>query len=251
MTTKTIYTSMLVLIAATALMGCGSRVSSSGSTDSASTAASASGKPVASCNKVSQNNFDVRLMAYTDANGVTNPSLVRLKFAQVPSEYLNDGYDIEIRKWTASSTGVVRPANSESPQYATSKLEYKSSSIFNSASAWGYNQTLNLDWYNMKLVAAANGTTTYTDPNVFFQKYNLLLDLKDPNGDWKALQIVLTYNGAAVKWVNILIPTFYANPTDYQATHPAVLSNLHPLLSMVGQGFASSQYTTETNSYCF
>ncbi len=251
MKNKTLYTSLLVLIAATALMGCGSRVSSSGSSDSASTAAAASNKPLAVCNKVVKNDFDVRLMAYTDANGVSNGSMVRLKFAHIPTEYVGDGYDIQIRKWTASSTGVVRPADTDTPQYANSKLEYKSSNIYQSASNWGYNTTMNVDWYNMKLIAAANEAITYTDPNTFFQKYNMLVDLQDTTGDWKALQIILTYNGTAVKWVNILIPTFYADPADYQATHPAVLSNLHPLLSMIGQGFASSQYTTETNGYCF
>ena len=249
---------MLVLIAATALMGCGSRVTG-GSTDMASTngmpnpadRGGASGKPVASCNKAVKNDFDVRLMAYTDQNGIRNNSLVRLKFAHVPAEYVGDGYDIQIRKWTASPTGVVRPASNEAPQFVTSRFETKSSGIFNAASNWGYNTSLNMDWYNMKLIAAANGTTTYTDPNVFFQNYNLLLDLQDPGGDWKALQVILTYNGAAVKWLDILIPTFDANPADYQANHPAVLTNLHPLFSMLGQGFPASQFQTETNGYCF
>jgi hypothetical protein len=254
MTNKHLYTAFLVILAASALMGCGSR-NIQNSTDSASTASTdtpTGSKPVASCNKVVQDDFDIRLMAVKDANGAVNNSLVRLKFVKVPDSFMSDGYNIEIRKWTASSTGVITPADTASPEFANVRFDARSSSgIYNSASTWNFNlmcsTCLNIDWYNLKLLVNKD----YTSANAFFDKYHLLIDLQDSTGDWKALQIVLTLNNAPVKWVDILIPTFDANPADYKLTHPAVLNNKHPFISMLDQGFSSSQFQTQSNSFCF
>lgn len=253
---------LLGLLGLGALTGCGSHNTADSSIDLSSTGTPGandrggnSGKPTATCNKIVQGDLEVRLMAYTDANNIRNNSLIRLKFVHVPDEYISGNYDIQIRKWTASATGVVRPANTEAPFYVNTRIDLKSNGLYQPASTWNYNLACDtcptLQWSNMQLIASANGGQTFNNANTFFEKFQLLLDLEDSAGDWKALQIIFMNGNVPVKYVNMLIPSFDANPADYKATHPLVLSNLHPLLSMLDQGFPSTQYQTESNSYCF
>jgi hypothetical protein len=214
-------------------------------------------KPQATCNRVTEGDVDIKVMAYTDANGNRNNSFVRLKFLSVPTAFTNSGYDIHIVKWTASPTGVVSPASNEAPLYVNSKFEIQQGAQFNNASNWGFNAggagcstCLSLDWYNFQLLAQQNNVTLNSSQD-FFDKFNLLMDLNDPNGDWKVLQVQFKNNGTTVKHVNILIPTFDANPEDYEKTHAAVLNNLHPFISKKGQGFTSSQFQSFANAHCF
>jgi hypothetical protein len=252
---KWFQVSMLVCFSFLALSGCGARSTPNDSTSLASTSATASTKPSAKCNQASKDDVQFQLMAYTDQNNNTNNSLVRLKFINVPSDYVAQGYDIQIRKWTASSTGVVSPSNAEAPQYVNTRFDYKSNGVYNVASNWNYNLSCStcpaLFWSNMLLIAKARGET-YTDANTFFSNYTLLLDLNDAAGDWKALQVnFVNSSGVAVRSVNALIPTFDANPADYQANHPAILTALHPFYNMLNQGWTASQFQTQSNSYCF
>jgi hypothetical protein len=194
-------------------------------------------------------------MAYVDQNGNRNNSLVRLKFLNVPAEYISQQYDIQIRKWTASPSGVVKPSNTETPYYANVRVDRLVNGVYSAASTWNYNKECStcptLEWYNMNLIAKKQ-SQTFTDANAFFAEYHLLIDLEDPNGDWKALQVnFVTPQGVTVKTTNILIPAFDANPADYQVDHPPVLSNLHPFKNMLGQGWSASQFETESKAFCF
>jgi hypothetical protein len=253
MNNKHLYAALLVVLAASALIGCGSR-NTMNTTESASTATAEAdtNKLTATCNKAVQDDFDIRLMAVKDANGAINKSLVRMKFVKVPDAFMSDGYNIEIRKWSASSTGVITPAETATPEFANVRFDTKSSSgVYSSASTWNFNlmcsTCLNIDWHNMKLLV----NKSYTSANAFFDKYHLLIDLQDASGDWKALQVVLTQNGVPVKWVDLLIPVFDVNPAEYKNNRPAVLFNKHPFISMLDQGFSSSQFQTQSNGFCF
>lgn len=261
-TSNKLQTALLMSLAVAALAGCGSRSTPTGSTDSSSTNTTSSGTAV-QCNRITQGDVSFSLMTYKDSQGTVNPSYVRLKFNSVPSDIENDIYEIRFQKWTASSTGVVRPSSSETPRCVPTHIEKKSGLSFISAdSQYIYNATPNedcsgsgiyaLDWYNLDAVAKKNGDPALA-PSVYFNKYTFLLNLNDPNGDWKALQVDF-YNrtsGALLKRLQILIPSFEADPAIYQSTKPSVLSSLHPFLGMLNQGWSTSQYQAESNTYCF
>lgn len=251
----------VVLACAIALMGCGAKNSpntESGSNDLASVGDRGDQtKPQATCNRVTEGDIDVKIMAYADGSGNKNNSLVRLKFLSVPAEFSTGTYDIHMVKWTASPNGAITPTSTESPLYVNSKFELFQGGIFNNASTWGFNSggsgcssCLSIDWNNINEVAKDAGISISTS-NDFFSKFNLLMDLNDANGDWKVLQIIFKNKGISVKHVNILIPTFDANPEDYEKSHPAVLNNLHPFLSKKGQGFTASQFQSFANTNCF
>lgn len=259
MTSHNLKLTLLMVLALTVLVSCGSK-KSDGSVDLSSDddrGQNPLSKPQAYCNKVVDGDLEVRLMAYKDPNGRPNNSLIRMKFVKVPNEYAANNYDIRIRKWTASPTGVIRPSDTEAPLHVNTRIDLKSAGGYEIASGWGYNldcaSCLLLDWHNMGIIANDHGET-YTNANVFFEKYHLLLDLEDAKGDWKGLTIVFTDLGVPVKHVNILIPTFAADPVDYVTNHPPVLNQLHPFYSMrypIDQGWPSTQFETESNGYCF
>lgn len=256
--TQKLQVTLLIALAFFALSGCGAKNSqTSGSSDQGSLGDrgdTTTTKPAAVCNKISSGDVEARLMAYVDANGARNNSLVRLKFVRVPDDYANDGYDILIRKWTASPTGVVRPGAGEEPLYVNTLIEMKTNNSFQAMTGWNYNLKCDtcptLEWYNMKLIAQKYNVTA-NSPNEFFSKFDLLLDLQDAAGDWKALQIIFVNGSTVMKTLNMLIPTFDANPGDYTPNHPPVLNNLHPFISMINQNFPTSQFQTEANGYCF
>ena len=181
--------------------------------------------------------------------------MIRLKFTNVPSEYLSAGWDIHIVKWTASSAGVVRPAANEGKEFVNARFDHKYNGVYNAASNWNYNLACDtcptLEWSNLKLIASSQGQT-FNDANTFFNEYHLLLDLQDNSGDWKGLTVMFVNSaGATMRTVDLLIPSFDANPADYQASHPAILANLHPFLSMLNQGWTASQFQTESQAFCF
>jgi len=250
-----VQVSLLICFSFLALSGCGAKSTPESSTELASTTTATSNKPSAQCNRGAKDDVEFRLMAYTDQYNNRNNSMIRLKFVQVPNEYITEGYDIHIRKWTASSTGVVRPADNEAPQYVNVRFDLKANGIYNVASNWSYNQNCStcptLEWTNMELIAKAKGQT-FTDANTFFSNYTLLLDLEDSAGDWKALQINFVNSaGVAVRSINTLIPTFDANPADYATNHPTVLQSIHPFMTMLNQGWTSTQFQTGASRYCF
>jgi hypothetical protein len=262
---KLVKVLLLASLAMFSIVGCGSRNTanaggdySSASTSTTTTTLTSSGS-VAACNRYASSNgdLDYEIEAVTDSLGNRLSSLVRIKFLNVPSQYATQNWDIHIRKWTASSTGVVSPANTEAPEYADVRFDRLSQGIYSSASSWSYNLPCStcptLQWSNMQLIMNAQNQTIST-ANTFFSQYHLLVDLKDSptNPTWKALQInFVDQNGLVQVTSNVLIPTFDADPSYYQKDHPPVLSNLHPFISKLNQGFTAAQLSTIANGYCF
>ncbi len=257
---RQIQISVMPLLCVLTFVACGPKNSGtdSGSTDSASLGdRNDTTLPQAICNRVTDGNLDLKLMEYKDIGGNKNSSMIRMKLLRVPDEFMSDGWDIHIRKWTASKSGDVKPAINEEPYYPLAKIEYNSGSGYTSISQWEFNggaegcaSCANIDWTNMKQMAATKGLT-YTSANAYFANFTLLIDLEDPNGDWKALQILFRKDGQTQKFANILIPTFEADPADYIKTHPKVLSDIHPFIGMLNKDWDASEFQTMANGNCF
>lgn len=261
---KQILVLALTGISLAGLMGCGASSSpGNGSADFGSnggtTTTTTSDKPSVFCNQAAKDDVQFSLRIYQDPSGNRNNSFVRLKLQALPVSYVPGQWDIRIKKWTVSPGGTKYPSASDPTQYVDVRFEKKASGVYSPASNWGYNLDCSacgtLQWDNMLQIAKNNGDSTDSNPitvSNFFSTYNLLLNLQDTTNTWKALTLeFVDTSGVTQRTLDILIPSFDANPSDYSANHAAILNNLHPFISMLGQNWPSSQFATMSDSYCF
>lgn len=97
-----------------------------------------------------------------------------------------------------------------------------------------------------------------TDPQSFFNKVTILVDLKDTNGDYDVLKIT-NYDiktNVSLSATDSLIPLFHANPADYAVessgvARAQVLQGLHPFKSYANQGLTADQFASMANNFCF
>ena len=98
-----------------------------------------------------------------------------------------------------------------------------------------------------------NNLVNVNSPAEFFANVVLNIDLKDDQGSYKVLEINFKdASGAITSTTSLLIPRFEANPDEYKASHAnlQLLSDLHPLRSLLGSGFSTSHYLTESQKSC-
>jgi hypothetical protein len=245
-----------VLIAGSLIMiGCGSNKITAGSSESAAVTDfssrvpvnSTSQKPLAVCNRGSNGQLSVDLRQFEDGFGAARNDYVRAKVRSVPSELTNSSYYLAFYRWKANSQGQAYMDNDA----LNVRVESLSSQFF--APVSGYSE--NLTWEAMQGIAekANNSVTT---PSEFFTKFSLTVDIRDPLAEYDAIKVVL-YNGSeVVSELDMLLPTFYADPHDYRlepsgSARAQSLQSIHPFASMVGQSWSANHYTTEANKFCF
>ncbi|XGC81842.1 hypothetical protein ACES2L_05020 [Bdellovibrio bacteriovorus] len=239
---------LLTLTAAALLVGCskgaqvGSEDFSSRVTESDITASSA--KPLAYCNQAVGTEITSKMKVYTENNAV-RMDLVYVRMTAVPASFKNDQSYISMWKWLSNSAGNT--------YLDSSALEFILVDATNNQALTNWKTTLK--WSD---VAAAASGLGITDPTTFFNRVNILVNLKDAQGEYDALKIT-HYNLSthkAISQTDGLLPMFYANPNDYatEASGQAraeVLKNLHPFANQVGQGFSSTQFQSMANAFCF
>ncbi|KYG70096.1 hypothetical protein [Bdellovibrio bacteriovorus] len=245
---KQLLTTILVLTATALLTACGSS-NTAGSSDFSSrvvdTGTSSSTKSVAYCNQRSANDITAKLKAYTDNSNYVRMDFVYARLTSLPATFKSDSSYISMWKWLANSSG--------STQLDNTPLQFIIVHPTTGQALTGWMKTMR--WSDVATVASALGVT---DPQTFFSAVNILVDLKDTQGEYDVLKVT-NYDLSTNKSLNaldILLPAFYANPADYalESTGTAragVLKNLHPFASYLNQGYTTSQFVSMANNYCF
>lgn len=249
------------LFAVAYLTACGSSISGGGfgSVDSSSTTTPViAGAAVAKCSQDvgTASDFHVRVEAAYDQFGTIQPSYARVTITASPSDWATSNYDLQLYRMTASSSNSLVLDPSALPfqfERTVAPSTYQLMSVNNGSGqmvAYSY-PIINAN----EITAYANASTgnSYASASaVFSSGIHFLVNLNDSSGAYQVLRAKLyTTSGTVYRQVDVLIPTFYANPTTYNTTHPAVLQNMHPLHSMVGQGWTESQYQSFTDGLCF
>lgn len=238
---------LLVLLSLTAtLAACGQAGDNSADLASrtpGTNTGSGSSKPVAICNKASGSGMTAQLKAaYNSTTGQYRFDSVLMKISNVGSNFVSGTDYINLWRWMANPTSTYLdqvPLNfyvydTVTNQYITGQR---------SAVSWA-----ELSPWASKWGVSAEG---------LFQRIAFIVDVRDANGEFDALKITTyTSSGSLSSSMDMLLPLYYANPADYAyesngTARASVLQNLHPLKSMAGQGWSSSQFQSVANSYCF
>ncbi len=238
----------LCVVAIAALVGCGKSKSSDGfgSTNNSSTSPSSS-DAIAQCSQdvANNSNIKVQVMQYVDQYGQARTDYVRVKLSKIPSTWMTSNWDLNVKRW------AVSPDNKSSMDNTALyyQFEKRTASGFQLLSNYSY-QVFN--WDEVQQMADYAGI----DDGAFFNSVSLLVNLKGDSGSFQALRVAFSQggaNGSVIHYVDVLIPTFQADPAKYNADsrHPYTLQILHPLKDKAGQGWTQSQYLDFTKSFCF
>lgn len=245
---KQIFTTLLTLGALSLLTACGSSNQIAGSTDSSSrdsatSTTDATSKALAYCNQGSANNITGKLKVFVDSSKYVRMEYVYLRLTALPATFKSGSSYISLWKWLANPSGYTN--------LDTSALNFALMNPSTGQYLTGWMTAMK--WSDVVNVASGMG---YTDPQNFFNNVNILVDLKDPNGDYDVLKVA-NYDSSTNKAINTmdaLLPLFAADPAAYAndngATRAGVLQALHPFKSSAGQ-FTSSQYQSMSNNFCF
>ncbi len=209
-------------------------------------------KPAAFCNEATNSWMTADLMVFQDASGYFRNEFVKLKFKSLSSSFPVSSGSIFLRffRWKASTSGET--------YLDSTPLKFRVASISGGMSLTGYIDALR--WSDLKEYAKDKGIAL-NNINDFMNYFYLVIDLKDPLGDYDALKVAayqVVGSGAQIianSEINGLIPAFYANPTDYATDQdgqprPAVLQDLHPF-NNADSSWTNTHFLTELQGYCF
>lgn len=193
--------------------------------------------------------FQVHLQQYVDQYGQARKDIVRLRIVKAPTAWQTSNLDLSVYRWTASPSGAVSADNTP--------LNFQ----FERRAAGGFQMLTNtiyryFNWGDIVQMGKFANITT-TSPQSFWDVASIVVDLKDTTNSYQALQVVLwdtsTSPATAARRVDVLIPTFQADPAKYNADsrHPSILQNLHPLKSLVGQNWSQANYDQFARAFCF
>ena len=235
-------------------IGCGSSSTSEsgfGSNQSSSTSPSTpeaiSQQDLATCSQASSSSGDlkVQLMQFVDMYGQPRADYVRLKFSKVPSAWQTNNRDLLIYRWSAS------PNNSAfiDPTPLRYQFERSMGSGFQILAPEAY-QVIN--WQDIEQYALATQVKA-NSPQEFITNTSLLVNLRDSSNSFQVLRVVFRENGQEVQKLDLLIPSFAADPARYNADsrHPTMLQALHPLRDKLGQNWPQATYQEFARSFCF
>lgn len=244
MKTSTLLKGLVLGTAASFMVGCGP----SKSTNETSLASSAvpasvlnSNKTLAYCSQAAstEGDIDATLTAYFDAYGTPNARYVRLKFRTMPAAFSSQNWDMRLYAYTGASAtltsvwGYPEKVTNGSLQVIDANKKY----------TW-------LNFTESQQIANASGVNS-SSPQSIFNAIDLLIDLKDTSGALKVLRIyMIATDGSTARRVDILIPSFSADPAEYAADHSSALQALHPLKSEAGSGLTAAQYQSLSNAFC-
>lgn len=240
----------LTAVALSALVGCGSSKTSNdgfGSSALSSTTSNAVSASMATCSQdvSGLSDLKVRIMQYVDAYGVTHPDYIRLQFVTAPSAWQTSNLDMMIYRWTAA------PDNSTSLDSTPLgyQFERKSGAGFQ---LLGPNVYQYFNWNDI-VAQGQYANISATSPQDFFNTATLLVNVKDLTNSYQVLRVVFRQNGNVVESVDVLIPSFLADPAKYDADsrHPVTLQALHPLKDKLGQSWSDTNYAEFARAFCF
>ncbi len=240
----------LCIIAIATVVSCGSSKSSEGfgSNSSSSTVTPIGQESLADCSQdnFANNELGVQVMKYVDAYGQPRTDLVRLKFTKVPSGWKVGNWDLVIKRWAVSPDN--QSSIDSSPLYY--QFEKRTASGFSLIHPTDYKyQLFNYDEVKQMVDYSKISETS------FFNEVSLLVSLKGDSNSFQVLRVQFStgISGPVETYVDVLIPSFQADPAKYNADtrHPGTLRALHPLKDKVGQAWSQQQFLDFTKGYCF
>lgn len=242
MNTQTTLKAALLLTVLAMLTACGTQKATQDSTDYASrTTITTTSSSALYCNQKTQNGLTAKVMVYTDAANQVRNDFMKVKFTQMPASFADGDY-IQFFRWQANTSGQVYL----DPTPTQARFETLDGQVLTSFSPVIY-------WGQVSSMAAKWGLS---DVNEFLKYVRLVVDVRDPQASFDVLKIAM-YNTNNVNTINmdVLMPAFAANPSDY-ATEGGVaranqLQALHPFASMINQGWTTAQFQSMATSYCF
>lgn len=246
---KQLFTTLLLTGVALLLTACGAEQVANTDLSSrtpVATVGDATTKHLAYCNKGAGNDIAAKLKTYQEST--TNNirmDLVVLRLTSLPSTFTSDSSYFTMWKWLANNSGYTY-------------LDQTSLSFILIDSVTGQavtNWRTTLRWSD---VSTAASKLEITDPQTFFNRMNIIVDLKDVAGEYDVLKIsnYSVSTNKAIGQMDALLPLFAANPADYSVeptggARASVLQALHPFKDLVGQNWSSSQYQSMSNNFCF
>lgn len=222
------------------------------------------GKSIAECSGdlLRRNGLDASLRARPLMG--TNPvrfdmQFIRLRINSLPTEFMSQdsGYRMRVFAWTQSSNaGAPQLSSALSFQVRNRDTGYQV--IGNTANnQFGVINSLSFTKVN-EIVAYNNwetssNTAAQLTAATFFSETDLLVNLADTTGLWKALKVVIyDADGAVVQEEDMLIPTFYADYNVYQVNRAPALKPLHPNQSRSNETWSQAEWQSWIHtSYCF
>lgn len=255
MKTQNVKMMMSLMVVGASLVGCGANkitaqeqstavVSDFSSRNPVSTDTQ---KPLATCNQGSNDDLTASLRQYEDQFGTPRNDYIRVRMNNINDAFSADDFYVAAFRWKANSSGNVHMDTTP----LKIRVEKLNSQFFTAVS----NYASNLNWASMNAIAE-NQKVSITNMNDFFEQFSLTVDLQDPLAEYDAIKLVVYQGTTAVSELDMLLPTFYANPNDYKTdpqggTRAQVLQDIHPFKSMLGQSWSANHYSTEAAKFCF
>lgn len=247
---KHFFTTVLLVTAAVFLSACGSNKNQAGSTDFSSrtpisTTNTSTTKPLAYCNRGTGTEVNMKMKVYTDSSNTARMDFVYVRLTSLPANFKDDKTYLSMWKWLSNSAGYTYLDST------TLQFILLDSTNGQALTGWKYY----LQWSDIAATASGMGIT---DVQSFFNRVNILVDLKDPNGEYDALKIT-NYDRStnkAISQTDALLPLFYVNPADYATeangnARSQVLQRLHPFANNTDQGYTTEQFQSMANDFCF
>ena len=254
-TFKKVFINILVLILMGAnLVSCGaSKQGASNSTDLGSRLPIDTGiepdGPVADCSgaKDTELNLDFQVSSYyMPGTNQVALDIIKMHFSDYPDEIITtDSHYIQLYRWYEDTPGQ-RISNPTPVQFYFQRKD--TGNIINSDDP---QSKLSKAVIQNMIVASGGGNEGITVNN-FFDAHILILTGMDLQYDAMSVAIYDHNQGTnAQGWVDVLLPAFYANPSDYIATHSATsLQMIHPNYAYRSGGYTDNDYLNFTNQFC-
>jgi hypothetical protein len=251
-----IFIKNLLLTLTVCTLGIGCTKSKDSKTDESTTDLSSEEavKPGTKCTQDNKGFADlqVSLMNLQDSLGNANYRYVHLRFNKIPSEYQSSGWDLQIYRWTVSSTGATNIDSTALFMHPEKKVSTNTFQKIIPQNYEGSNGYQIINFSELQQIGVY-GNVNSASPQTFFNGAYLLVDTADENGTYKVLRVVFrnSSDGTVAKEVDILLPPVYANPNLFSSEKSPILSALHPLNSLIGQSWTDTDYVSFTDKYCF
>lgn len=247
---KQIFTTLLTISAAVFLTACGSGKNQTGSTDFSSRTPppadiGTSSKAIAYCNQGTGSEIKMKMKVYKDTSNAIKMDFVYVRVTSLPANFKEGKTYISMWKWLSNTSGYtyLDPAS----------LQFILLDSSTGQALTGWKNTL--FWSDVVTIASGMGIT---EAQAFFDRVNILVDLKDAQGEYDVLKIT-NYDSSTNKPVSqtdALLPLFYVNPTDYArettgSARSQVLQELHPFYNHTNQSYTTEQFASMANDFCF
>ncbi len=200
-------------------------------------------KPIANCSQDISLGSDLRVkaMVMINAYGQIDANQIRFKFSSLPAGFTGaDDWDFQVRQWAVDSSGntaMTSPVKFQFERKMGNGYETLTSSQFS---------ILNMD--EMRQMSAAVGGPSAD--SAIRDYFNFRVTLGSSNYQVLRITMRLKNGGAIQKEVDVLMPSFYAKPSDFKAYRPG-LFYLHPMKDRLAETWSDAQWKGFHDGFCF